>query len=192
MGEKEESNHQPRFEADLPDDVAREEWLDGRRRDDGENVRTFVSDHWTLEYDLVHSGLGPALHTAIALARNEAILDRTGETLTDEERATVIDSAEKASDRLNQEASDREDAREYLACTVYKPLLRSVSKPMTAQHLTALLAKQAASAETSGDGGNWRELVPRYIRDAIEYVTGSDRTDSTVGGGTHTEGSVTA
>ena len=171
-GKEEKSNHQPRFEADLPDKDARAKWLGGKRRDDGENVRTFVSDHWTLEYDMAHDGLGQHLHKAIAFARDEARLDKQGGSSTDEERRVSIRKAEESWNQMNQEVASRQDAKEYLACKVYEPLLRGLSKPTTAQHLASLLAERAGQTETSGDGGNWQQLVPHYIRDAIEYVTG--------------------
>lgn len=180
---RDDGSGEPRFEADLPDEAARAKWLDGKRRDDGENVRTFVSDHWTLEYDLAHAGLGRSLHTAIALAKEEARRDKEGRPPTHEERAAAISAAEEAWSQLNQEAVNRHDAQEYLSCKVYEPLLRSVSKPMTAQHLASLLA--------SGTSKDLLASIPDYIRGAIEYVTGFDHAESTAGEGTNNEASVT-
>ncbi len=170
-GKQKKSYQQPRFEADLLDDDARAKWLGAKRPDDGENVRTFVSDHWTLEYDLAHAGFGRSLHTAIALAKDEASRDREGRCPTDEERAATVSAAEKAWNELNQEVGNRQDAQEYLACKVYEPLLRSVSKPMTAHHLASLLA--------SGTSDELLASIPDYIRGAIEYVTGFGRAEST-------------
>lgn len=183
-GKEETSNQQPRFEADLPDEGARTKWLDGKRRDDGENVRTFVSDHWTLEYDLAHAGLGRSLHTAIALARDEVRLDKQEGSSTDEDRRAVIRKAEESWDRLNQEVGNRQDAKEYLACKVYGPLRQSVSKPMTAQHLASLLA--------SGASNELLASIPDYIRDAIEYVTGFGSSEDAAGEEISNEGSVTS
>ena len=188
--EEGKSHLQPRFEGDLRDEAARAKWINGRRRDDGDNVRTFVADHWTLEYDLAHAGLGRSLHTAIALAKDEARLDTTGGSSTGEERRGVITKAEGSWEQLNQEFGDRQDSREYLACRVYEPLHRGLSKPTTAQHLASLLAEHAGAIEISTDGGNWKQLVPHYIRDAIEYVTGSAGVQSTAGEKTSKDGSV--
>lgn len=173
----------PMYEADLTDDVAREKWLNKKRRDDGENVCTFVSDHWTLEYDLAHAGLGRSLHTAIALAKNETSRDRAETALTVEERLAVNSAAETTWNDLKQMVGDRKDAQEYLACKVYEPLLKGVSKPMTAQYLASILVS-GSRVETSSS-------IPNYIRSAIEYVTGLSRTDSAAGEETNNEGSVT-
>jgi putative ATP-dependent endonuclease of OLD family len=181
----------PRFEADLSDEGARAKWVDGKRRDDGENVRTFVSDHWTLEYDLAHAGLGRSLHTAIALAKDEASRDRHGRSSTDEERAAVASAANEAWNQMSHEVGDRQDAQEYLSCKVYEPLLGVVSKPTAAQHLARLLEGGAGQSEAAGDGGSLRQLVPQYILSAIEYVTGVDDGESRAGDDTSIEGSVT-
>lgn len=183
-GKEEKSNQQPRFEADLPDEEKRAKWLAGKRRDDGENVRTFVSDHWTLEYDLAHDGLGQCLHKAIAFARDEARLDKQGGSSTDEERRVAIRKAEESWNQMNQEVASRQDAKAYLACKVYGPLLRGLSKPTTAQHMASLLA--------SGISNELLTSIPNYIRDAIEYVTGFDGAESTAGEDTNNEDSVTS
>ena len=182
-GQEENTNQQPRFEADLPDEDARAKWIVGKCHDDGENVRTFVSNHWTLEYDLARSGLSCDLHTAIALARDEANRDRTGTARTDEERSAIISEAMETWNKLEHEVSDRQDAQEYLSCKVYEPLLKSVSKTMTAQHLTSLLASRASSQLLAS--------IPDYIRGAIEYVTKSDRAKSMTGEETNDESSAT-
>jgi putative ATP-dependent endonuclease of OLD family len=176
---EESSNQQPRFEADLPDEDARAKWLDRKRRDDGENVRTFVSDDWTLEYDLAHAGLERSLHTAIALAKDEARRDREESSPTDEERAMAIGAAEKAWNELNKEVGNRADAREYRAYRVYKPLLGNLSKPVTAQHLASLLLSEQKDEFLSS--------IPDYIQKAIAYVTGTDNAESTAGQETNNE-----
>jgi putative ATP-dependent endonuclease of OLD family len=181
-GKEEKPSRQPRFEADLPDETARATWLEGKRRDDGENVRTFVSDHWTLEYDLAHAGLGKSLHTAIALAKDEAKRDKQGASSTDEQRSKVVNEAENSWKRLNEEVVNREDARECLAYRVYEPLLGNLSKPVTAQHLASLLLK--AKEDVSS-------LIPDYIQQAIKYVTGTDSAESTAGQATNSEGNST-
>jgi len=170
-----------KFEADLPDEPARAKWIQGKCRDDGENVRTFVSDHWTLEYDLAHAGLGHSLHTAIALAKDEARLDKQGESSTDQHQSEIVAEAEKSWNALNEEAGNREDATEWLANEVYKPLLRNLSKPVTAQHLASLLLEEKEDVSS---------LIPDYIQQAIAFVTETDSAESTPGQETNNEGSV--
>jgi putative ATP-dependent endonuclease of OLD family len=182
-GKEEKANQRPQCEADLPDEDARAKWLDGRRRDDGENVRTFVSDHWTLEYDLAHAGLGHSLHTAIGLAKEEARLDKEGASSNDKTCSKVVADPEKSWNDLNEEVGDRADAREYLAYRVYRPLLGKLSKPVTAQHLASLLSL--------GAKGEFLASIPDYIQKAIAYVTGNDCVESTTGQETDNQGSVT-
>jgi len=177
------SSRQPLYEADLPDEVARAKWLDQKCRGDGENVRTFVSDHWTLEYDLAYAGLGHSLHVAISLAKDEARLDKLGAGSTDEQQKTVIAAAEESWNTLSEEVGNRGDATEYLAYKVYEPLLGKLSKPVTAQHMASQLLSSARN-ECS-------QSIPDYIKNAIAYVTWADSAEGTAGQTTNTEDSVT-
>ncbi len=171
------------YEADLKDEVARKKVLQEKRQDDGENVCTFVSDHWTLEYDLAYAGLGRDLHTAIAFAKNEINRDRAETALTSEQRRRVLSKAETAWDELKRIVGDRKDAQEYLAYKIYEPLLKGVSKPMTAQHL--------ASNMEAGARAEIPSSIPDYVKSAIEYVTRIGHSDSEVGKETDKKGSIT-
>ena len=162
-GDQDASNKSLKFESDLPDDDARANWLATKRHDDGENVRTFVSDHWTLEYDLAFAGFARILHRAIALAKEETRQDKGGRPLTDEERAAAAAAIEETWNRLNEDVGSCEDADVRRAYRVYQPLLGHLSKPMTAHHLASLLPTPP-SGITSGS-------IPEYIRKAVEYVT---------------------
>ena len=166
----------PRFESDLPDDATRQAWIEAKCRDDGGNVRTFVSDHWTLEYDLARAGLSCSLWKAIALARDETRQDRTDVSGAEARRADVLRAAEESWEQLQQEHSDRSDRFDYLSCKAYEPLLKGVSKPMTAQHLASLLEERyGPNSAEEVRGGSWMR-VSAYIRDAIKYVTGAEIT----------------
>lgn len=181
-GDDGQSGPLPRHEGDLPDDAARERWLAAKCRDDGENVRTFVADYWTLEYDLAHAGLGRALHSAIALARREATLARKGATFPEEQKSAVTAAAEGSWTALKGEADGREDAREYLAYKLYEPLLGNLSKPVIAQYMAALMVS-----------GTMEEVVPSippYIKRAIAYVTGNDTAEGPAGQVTNNQGIV--
>ena len=54
---------------------AQEEGLTERRKrltfNDGQSVKTFVADHWTLEYDLAFCGFAEEVHVAASLAVND-------------------------------------------------------------------------------------------------------------------------
>jgi putative ATP-dependent endonuclease of OLD family len=163
----------PRFEADLPDDVARQKWSESRCRDDGENVRTFVSNQWTLEYDLAHAGLGCELFEAIALAKVEARLDRVqGKNVQASDRLKIIQKAARTWEQLKLAFADRNDRKEYLACKAYADIYDGLSKPTVTQHLASLLDERYGPTGTLMDRGTFATLVPSYIRNAIDYMTG--------------------
>ena len=147
------------FESDLTDDTARENHIRQLCVDDGENVSTFVSDRWTLEYDLAYAGLGQLLNRAIQLAKKES----AGNLPDDSDKDTIFKEADEFWTKWEKEA----ESQEYLACKVYEPLAKgNVSKAIVAQHLAALF-------ESDGNASA-RDLIPEYIREAIEYVTGTD------------------
>jgi putative ATP-dependent endonuclease of OLD family len=151
------------FESDLTDDSARKEYIHKLCEDDGENVRTFVSDRWTLEYDLAYAGLGQLLNKAIHLAKKESV----GNLPDDSDKDTIFKEADELWTKWENEAESKGTPREYLACKVYEPLAKgNVSKAIVAQHLAALL-------ESDGNASA-RDSVPKYIREAIEYVTRTD------------------
>ncbi len=148
------------FESDLIDRAARENLIQQLCGDDGENVRTFVSDRWTFEYDLAYAGFDRLLNRAIYLAKKEAAQQGA-------DRDAISEEADQVWEAWKNEANSEKGAQEYLACKVYKPLFRrSVSKTVTAQHFAVLLESDGSTSA--------RDSIPRYIREAIEYVTRTD------------------
>ncbi|MDO9319569.1 MAG: AAA family ATPase [Gammaproteobacteria bacterium] len=180
---EEKSSNQPRYEEDLKSEIERANWIEKKCIDDGENVRTFVSGHWTLEYDLALAGLGHSLHTAIALAKDEAKLDKKPATTAEGQRERVIAAAEVTWEKLNADAGLPKSSKELLAYNVYKPLLGSLSKPVTAQHLACLLKSNKS------DGLSLH--IPDYIQNAIEYVTRPDSANAATGQNTKGAGNPT-
>lgn len=170
LGESTDSSHGPRFESDLSDDKAREEWIESRRGDDGENVKTFVADHWTLEYDIACAGLGREVWTATALAREETRADRrsSGAELDDSVTKTT---AEQEWQILTEAHGFRTDKVEFLSCKAYEPVRSRVSKPMVAQHLASLLEDRYGPASAPEKRAEFMPLVPQYIRNALDYLT---------------------
>ena len=126
---------------------------------DGQGVQTFVSDHWTLEYDLALAGLGSEVFSAAMLAENEDPLNEGRKKPTQ-----VMAEAQTAFAQFPKDDPVRH------AVHVYEPLRsKRASKAITAQHLAALLD------ETYSDPEKQPELLrklPPYLKKALEYVSG--------------------
>lgn len=132
-----------------------------RARASGQSVETFVSDHWTLEYDLARAGLGRELFLAIALAKKDD--DIASETV---KSIGVTRQALKDWKTFADEAMS-DDER---AARVYAPLAKgSVSKSVTAQYLARILARTGHSHMRTQ--AQWKAVLPDYIVHAIEHVT---------------------
>jgi putative ATP-dependent endonuclease of OLD family len=145
-------------------DVEREPKLAAHRqkrtRGDGQNVKTFVANHWTLEYDLAVGGLMDWVHRAAMLALHDAKINERKLT-----REKVLERASNALEALKARYST-DDER---ATEIYR-LVDSGSKSITAQHLVDLL--QMAFDEGDLDQANLRTALPTYVVDAINYATG--------------------
>jgi putative ATP-dependent endonuclease of OLD family len=129
---------------------------------DGQSVKTFVSDEWTLEYDLAFAGLGQDVLTAIHLADNDDdIVSSPPEKYEEEVLAAKAQYEALVASGL---------AQDVLATTIYAPLTKSKpSKAITAQYLARRLVERVASGELVADA--LRSALPSYLVAAIEYVT---------------------
>lgn len=135
---------------------------------DGEHVKTFVSDHWTLEYDLARAGLAELVYIAAELAIADDALNAEKK-----KRAAVIKEARAAYAALREENKDDDDA---LCSYIYKKFHgRSASKGVAAQHIAELLLR--VGPRLSPD--QLRELLPEYLVNAIDYVTSPVNRDGT-------------
>lgn len=162
-----ESHYIQKYEDDFTSNEERRQWLQSKYRDDGEGVRTFVSDHWTLEYDLARSGISRYLWRAITSGKYEKYLDGTGNPPERTDWIARLQDAIRNYRSLEEEAGSRLDKDDYLACKVYEPLKRrQVSKVIVAQHLASLLEKRCKT-----NPEQLRASIPSYISEAIEYVT---------------------
>lgn len=161
----------PRFESDLSDNKAREQLLQNLMPDDGENVKTFVSDHWTLEYDLARAGFGLELFQAAALANHETRLDNRVKKAEKEAEVDISAIATEDWTKLKDQHKSRADVEDFLACKAYQLLFDGISKPMAAQHLCSILEMQSQPEVPQDIRVKLQERVPKYIREAIEYVT---------------------
>lgn len=136
-----------------------------KRKNDGGPVMTFVSPAWTLEYDLALAGLHREMHIAVQLAKRAK---SKGDALTVSETATIIKQATREIESLEKHG----ESAESIAAYVYKPLYRKMaSKAEAAQYLACCLSRTPATRERI------RDLLPRYIVQAIEHVTGGPEPD---------------
>lgn len=126
-------------------------------------VKTFPSNHWTLEYDLAYAGLARLVHLSICLADADDQLCQGKTTIADVK--TEADAAYKA---LTAAHTDRAA----LCSHIYKPLAVSggISKPTVAQYLAAVLTGEL-SGGSSISAAVLQARLPQYVKDAIAYVT---------------------
>lgn len=143
---------------------------------DGQSVKTFVSDEWTLEYDLAlgpkdaqgnyTGGLGEHVFVAACLAENDEAINAGTKT-----RAEVETAAEAQFQALAQAspAADGSTAAEVLATKVYSKFEKiRFSKPIAAQYLAERIRAKRASGALTVDG--LRARLPAYLTAAIDYV----------------------
>ncbi len=133
------------------------EKADALHSGDGGPVKTFVSPKWTLEFDLAWSGLSLQLHIAVKLAskKNE---------LPDAEKGGVVEEAQREYTQWKETRANKEE----LAALACMPIFEGrVSKAETALHLAQYLESEAMDEESL------RCVIPAYILNAIDYVTGN-------------------
>ena len=137
---------------------------------DGQSVKTYVSDHWTLEYDLAYAGLSDDILTAIACIKKQDELesirldkDNTEETI--KEKQDSIISAFVTQEKTNLEKYDSVEEK----CSYIYSFFSSISKPEVAQELSFLLEEKYSEKPDE-----LKEKLPKYIVNAIEHVTEKD------------------
>ncbi|GMT40105.1 MAG: hypothetical protein IEMM0001_0840 [bacterium] len=135
----------------------------------GQRVKTFVSDEWTLEYDLAlgqknsegkfYIGLAKDVFVAACLAASDDALNSGKKKLSEVQLSA---RAEFAKLKVDEEAR---------ASHVYAKFAKgSVSKPIAAQYLAERLQKQYDKGKLTSE--QLRNRLPKYLIQAIEYVTG--------------------
>lgn len=129
---------------------------------DAQNVKTFIADEWTLEYDLAFAGLSEEVYIAAVLAANDDPLNDAKKT-----RAAVEVDAKAAYGTLVTLAAGR---RDLLCSHVYEMFSsKRASKAIAAQYLAELLIER----KTKGDiDAAWLAAhLPSYIKDAVTFAT---------------------
>jgi len=165
LGLVEDDKRRWKAESDFGIGEARKQGLQGRRRElcgaDGQHVRTFVADYWTLEYDLAFCGLAEEVYVAAKLAEHDRDIN--------EGKTKLADVEKKAKNNFDE--MDKGNRAE-LCSRIYKLFhSRNVSKAIAAQHLANALAKQ--KAEPAFDRSAFSGRLPPYIVNAIAYATGA-------------------
>ncbi|CAN7178726.1 ATP-dependent nuclease [Caballeronia sp. LjRoot31] len=123
----------------------------------GGSTEVFIADHWTLEYDLLRSGVAKHMFVAVKLEQAEG----SKGYLTDEEYQTKRTEAE-----MEYAALVLTDTQATIAADVYELLhTKKVSKAIVAQYL----AKMAREGHL-GIGTALLKSLPLYIRDAFNHL----------------------
>ena len=144
-------------------------------RASGQWVQTFVSDEWTLEYDLAlgpkdvngrHGrGLAEDVFIAARLASaDDQVCAETRRRVEVEDESRSIFAAMKA----EQQEVEGCSAEEVLSSRVYAEFERNrASKAVAAHYLAELLGAKANTMTPE----EWRLCLPTYLVRAIDYVT---------------------
>jgi putative ATP-dependent endonuclease of OLD family len=155
--------------------------LDNRRAEirakaSGQRVETFVSDQWTLEYDLAFSGLAEEVWIAANLAKADEQIS-AGKAAT----ATIIRDAIRSFAALTR----RNPSKQELATRVYALFIErtGVSKATAAQYLACFLEARHRKGHISAPA--LRAALPQYIVNAIDYATVQNEDGAMEAGGSH-------
>jgi putative ATP-dependent endonuclease of OLD family len=142
-------------------------------------VQSFISDEWTLEYDMAlgakdkdgrfTGGLAEDVYVAACLAEKDDAINDKKTKVADVERMAVTEFAKLKATVVAKGICTLE---EVLATNVYKKFARDgVPKTVAAQYLAQrLLFKHMKGKLKSYD---LRKRLPKYLVNAIDYVTSS-------------------
>ena len=147
----------------------------------GQRVRTFVSDEWTLEYDLAlgpqnasgnfSNGLAKDVFVSVWLAYKDNAINAGKANREEEEKA-----ASKRFEDLKAQITPRDGCtvEEVLASTIYANFVKhEISKPVAAQYLAELL-----NTKYSKRSKDLEKNLPKYLVDAIKHVTGTSKPEN--------------
>lgn len=137
------------------------DWKTRLQCNDGQSVKTFIADHWTLEYDLAFCGLAEEVFVAANLAINDDPINE------EKKKRDDVETAAKASFKELETAAKGDRAR--LCTEIYKLFHSgSASKAIAAQYLAEILADKGESKPF--DKTLFSTKLPPYIVSAIEHV----------------------
>lgn len=112
---------------------------------DGQSVKTFVSDHWTLEYDLAYAGLFDEMLLAIV---RSMYVPANWDT-------KLVEKKNELSNYITKEEK----------CSFLYSHFSSTSKPEVAQQLAKIIEEKY-----QGNSSELRSKLPQYILAALEHV----------------------
>lgn len=140
-----------KVESDFSSEQDKEDWIQRKKRKaDGQNVKSFVSNHWTLEYDLFYYGLKNQKAKGIFFS---SIAKSCG--FSNEEMKDIIEIVEKLTTIEDQ------------ASFLYSYFLSGkISKAVFAQNLSIELDNNYTIEDPE-----LRSFLPPYLVAAIEYAT---------------------
>jgi len=129
--------------------------MDGKSHDGGP-VKTFVSNNWTLEYDLALHGLAKEVHAAVKLSEHS---QGNKQPPDDNKWNEIVQAANADIYQWQEEGKKSED----IAALVYRSLYeKRASKPETAQYLGRLLLQKKPE--------ELRRKLPPYLVEAIDFA----------------------
>ena len=140
------------------------------KKGDAGVVRTFVSPGWTLEHDLALGSAAKQVHVAVSIAKE---LKNNDGVFGEAEHAAALTAA-----RIYYDQHLAALGAEERAARIYEPMFKKqASKPETAQVLADILLA------ANFDAAAFRALLPQYLVEAIDYVTGVDAPVPAAGAG---------
>lgn len=147
-----------------------------RAKASGQLVETFVSNDWTLEYDLALHGLAEEVWVAGTLAQQD-------EKINEPDKAHNIFRVTRAAKVRFKELQDAVVSAEELASHVYSLFTNSpkASKSIAAQYLAEIL--QWKVARGTYDAATLAGLLPPYVTAAVRYAIGNGEDEVANGNG---------
>ena len=150
-----------------PDSGLTEEQIEDKRTEkktkyNGQEIETFISPDWTLEYDIALSGLKKEFYTAVLRAEKIKNSDTYGLT---PDKITEVNENVKA-DFITWASEHKTDQE--IAKAIYEDYMlnKKISKAIVAQCFTSLLKEEEGIKERIE-----ADKKLEYLVDAIKYVT---------------------
>ncbi|MCK4270578.1 MAG: hypothetical protein KAW93_08875, partial [Methanogenium sp.] len=127
------------------------------------NVKSFVADNWTFEYDLAFAGLGKEVYIAAKLSK--------GEEKKDFEDILETNNFQRYEDEYRKNI-ENESVPEKKASLIYSEFTKGkkASKAISAQYLANILEDEYADKSEK-----LREKLPKYLLDMFDYLFSNER-----------------